>query len=100
MMKPGIGPETVAVRETLAETGVHCRVNYSLGGRLHPATNVFCDYLFCDYLTGEVANGDVAENVRVTWVRKIELGQFIPYDRVFPPVLEALELANVLPGNG
>jgi hypothetical protein len=70
-----VSPEIVAVRETLGETGVHCSVVRSLGSRLHPITNVMCDYLLCEYLGGDATNVDVV-------------------DRIFPLVLEALEVAS------
>lgn len=92
MIKPGVSAEIVAVRETLGETGVHCAVVRSLGSRLHPMTNVYCDYLICDYLGGEAQNLDVVENVSVTWVAKHRLTRFIPAERIFPPILEALEV--------
>ena len=94
VVKPGVSPETVAVRETLGETGVHCTVIRSLGSRLHPITNVLCEYLLCEYLTGNAENVDVVENVSVTWADRRELTRFIPADRIFPPVLEALEVAS------
>lgn len=48
VVKPGATSETVAVRETLAETGVHCTGRTSLGSRLHPVTGVICEYVLCD----------------------------------------------------
>jgi 8-oxo-dGTP diphosphatase len=94
IVKPGVPPETVAIRETLAETSVHCAVIRSLGSRLHPVTNVMCDYLLCEYLAGDAKNVDVVENVSVTWTDRADLTRFIPADRIFPPVLEALEVAS------
>jgi 8-oxo-dGTP diphosphatase len=94
MIKPGVSPETVAVRETLGETAVHCRVVRHLGGRLHPVTNVYCVYLLCEYLGGEAQNMDVAENVSVTWTPSNRLTRFIPAERIFPPILEALEVLD------
>lgn len=94
IVKPGVSPETVAVRETLAETRVHCTVIRSLGSRLHPVTSVMCDYLLCEYLAGDAENVDVVENVSVTWTDRTDLTRFIPADRIFPPVLEALEVAS------
>jgi 8-oxo-dGTP pyrophosphatase MutT (NUDIX family) len=94
MVKPGVAPEQVAVRETLAETGVHCRVVRTLGSRLHPITNVYCDYLLCDYLTGEPENMDQVENVSVTWAPANRLTRFIPIEQIFPPVLDALETSG------
>lgn len=94
MIKPGVRPDTVAVRETLAETGVHCAVVRTLGSRVHPVTNVLCDYVLCEYLSGDAENKDVVENVSVTWINKQNLTRFIPANRIFPPVLEALEVSS------
>lgn len=91
MVKPGASSEIVAVRETLAETGIHCAVVRNLGSRLHPITHVYCDYLLCEYLGGDAQNLDVAENVSVTWTTSDRLTRFIPIDRIFPPALEAIE---------
>jgi 8-oxo-dGTP diphosphatase len=92
MVKPGVPPEIVAVRETLGETDIHCTVVRKLGSRLHPITNVYCDYLLCEYLAGEATNVDIVENVSVLWIDKTRLTRFIPVDRIFPPILEALEV--------
>jgi 8-oxo-dGTP pyrophosphatase MutT (NUDIX family) len=92
MVKPGVSPSIVAVRETFAETGVHCSVVRELGSRLHPITSVYCDYLLCEYLAGEAYNVDIAENVTVTWAAKEKLTRFIPAKTIFPPILEALEV--------
>lgn len=92
VVKPGGSAATVAVRETLAETGVHCTVRREIGSRLHPITDVHCDYLLCDYLTGDAENIDVAENVSVVWADIVQLTRFIPADRIYPPILEALEV--------
>lgn len=94
MIKPGVSPEAVAVRETLGETGVHCSVARHLGSRLHPVTNVYCEYLLCEYLGGEAQNMDVAENVSVTWTPSNRLTRFIPAENIFPPILEALEVLD------
>lgn len=94
IIKPGVPPETVAIRETLGETGVHCVVVCGLGNRVHPITNVFCDYLFCEYLTGNAENVDVVENVDVLRVNKTALTRYIPADQIFPPVLEAIEVSS------
>jgi len=95
MVKPGATSEVVAVRETLGETDVQCVVRGLLGSRLHPATNVMCDYVLCDYVGGVAKNVDVYENVDVAWVSKVELARLIPAGRIYPPVLDALELSNV-----
>lgn len=94
MVKPGVSSEVVAVRETLSETGVHCSVVRQLGSRIHPITNVLCDYLLCEYLAGDAQNMDIIENVSVVWVDRKILPRFIPPDRIFPPVLEVLEVAR------
>ncbi|MGW2090378.1 NUDIX hydrolase [Streptomyces sp. NPDC001880] len=93
MVKPGGSPETVAVQETLAETGIHCAVRQHLGGRLHPSTGVLAEYYLCEHLTGEAANRDPQENVDVTWVPTSALTRFIPAEKIFEPILKALEAA-------
>jgi len=50
-----------------------------------------CEYVLCEYLTGEVHNTDVVENVDAAWAPVDTLAKFIPLDRIFGPVLEALE---------
>jgi 8-oxo-dGTP diphosphatase len=90
VIKPGMSPEIVAIRETLDETRVHCRVVRNLGSRLHPVTSVLCHYVLCDYLAGDASNGDLAENVDVTWADKTTLLQFIPRDQIYNRVLDAL----------
>lgn len=95
MVKPGQRPDTVAVRETLAETGVHCTVTEHLGGRLHPATGVRCEYYLCSYLTGEVENRDADENVSAIWAPRDGLTRFIDARLIFPPALEALSKEGV-----
>ena len=91
VVKPGARPDVVAVRETLAETGVRCTVQCELGNRIHPVTGVLCDYLLCDYLAGEATNSDMVENADVVWTPHDKLTRFIPAERIFPPVLKALE---------
>ncbi|MCX4863482.1 MULTISPECIES: NUDIX hydrolase [unclassified Streptomyces] len=91
MVKPGGSPETVAVQETLAETGVHCAARQHLGGRLHPSTGVLAEYYLCEHLTGEAGNLDPQENVDVTWVPTSALTRFIPAEKIFEPILSALE---------
>lgn len=91
IVKPGGSAPKVAVRETLDETGVHCMVREHLGERLHPITRAFCDYFICDYVHGEAINGDSSENVAVAWAPIAELSRFIPQDRIYPPILDALE---------
>lgn len=93
MVKPGGSPESVAAQETHAETGVHCAVRKHLGERVHPATGVLASYVVCDYLTGEASNRDPHENVDVAWVPIAALSRFIPADRIYPPILSALEAA-------
>lgn len=91
VIKPGASADVVAVRETLAETGIHCSVIRHLGSRVHPVTGVLCEYMLCEYLTGEARNSDVLENIDVAWAPVDSLSKFIPADRIYPPVLEALE---------
>lgn len=92
MVKPGLTAHTVAVRETLTETGIHCAAERTLGRRIHPVTHVLCEYVLCYYLSGEAENRDAGENVSVTWTLTTRLGLFIPAERIYPPVLTALEV--------
>lgn len=89
-VKPGRAAAVVAVEETHAETGVRCTVRQHLGSRVHPATNVLIDYHACDYLLGDAENLDPLENADVQWVPISALTRFIPEDRIYPPILEAL----------
>ncbi|MGW0070567.1 NUDIX hydrolase [Streptosporangium sandarakinum] len=91
VVKPGAVPELAAVRETLAETGVHCTVREPLGERLHPVTGVRCAYYLCDYLAGDATNQDAEENVSVIWAPVNVLTRFIPAEQLYPPILHALE---------
>ena len=95
MVKPGTQPRHVAMRETLRETGVHCSAVEQLGSRIHPITNVICEYWRCEYVAGEATNIDAEENISVTWINKDKLTRIIPGDQVFPPVLEVLSLASL-----
>jgi 8-oxo-dGTP pyrophosphatase MutT (NUDIX family) len=91
VVKPGGAAEVVAVRETLAETGVHCCVREPLGSRQHPMTGVLATYWLCDHLMGEPENRDAEENADATWVPINSLTRFIATERIYPPVLTALE---------
>ena len=93
VVKPGRSADAVAVAETLGETGVRVAVRRRLGSRLHPVTGVLADYLLCDYLAGDAVNADPIENLDVTWVPLSDLGRFIPPERIYPPVLTALQEA-------
>lgn len=64
---------------------------HELGSRVHPITNVLCDYFLCEYMGGEARNIDLAEDVDLAWANKATLARYIPAKRIFPPVLEALE---------
>jgi len=91
IVKPGATPATVAIRETLAETGIHCSIRVELGNRIHPLTGVHARYFLCDYLAGTVENRDAIENASALWVPKQDLARFIPTERIYAPILRALE---------
>lgn len=93
MIKPGLDAPTVAVRETLAETGVHCAPIRSIGSRVHPRTNVLCEYVLCEYLGGDPENRDPGENVSVSWSPTSKLTRFVPVGQIFAPVLAVLEVS-------
>lgn len=90
VVKPGAAVEATAVRETRAETGVHCTVREALGSRLHPTTGVEASYVLCDHLMGEASNLDPVENAEAMWVPITSLTRFIQPDRIYRPVLDAL----------
>ena len=91
VVKPGASAQITAEREALAETGIRCSARNHLGSRLHPATQVQCDYFLCEYLTGEPENRDPVENADVTWAPIERLTRFVPEHAIYPPVLQALE---------
>ena len=91
VVKPGRTPAVVAAEETHAETGVRCAVRQHLGTRIHPVTGVVADYQLAEYLMGEATNRDDRENDAVAWVPIADLPRFIPTDRIYPPILAALE---------
>ncbi|MDI9885934.1 NUDIX domain-containing protein [Streptomyces sp. HNM0645] len=90
MVKPGASPAVVAVEETHAETGVRCAVRKHLGSRIHPVTGVVAEYQLAEYLMGEAVNRDDRENDAVAWVPIDQLPKFIPTEKIYPPILEAL----------
>ncbi|MFB9688427.1 NUDIX hydrolase [Amycolatopsis plumensis] len=94
VVKPGASPAVIAVRETLAETDVHCVVTRKLGTRLHPTTGVLCEYVLCDYVAGEARNVDVVENVAAIWVDRADLTRFVPAAQIYGPVLRALDAVD------
>lgn len=91
MVKPGGTAPDVAVQETVGETGVHAAVRSHLGERLHPVSGVLATYFLCDYLAGDAVNVDVVENSAVAWVAIKGLSKFIPADKIYPPIMAALE---------
>lgn len=91
IIKPGEQGEDVAVRETLAETGVHCAVKEFIGSRVHPVTGVACDYFRCEYLAGEAENRDSVENAGVVWAPCDSVAKFVPRENIYEPVLVILE---------
>ena len=95
IVKPRASASSVAVSETLAETGIHCAVREPLGERVHPFTGVNCDYYMCDFLAGEVENRDPLENVDALWVPKRDVTRFVPAKSVFAPIVKAFERAAV-----
>jgi 8-oxo-dGTP pyrophosphatase MutT (NUDIX family) len=95
MVKPGLDSRTVAVRETLAETGVHVEARELLGARVHPDTDVYCEYIACAYLSGEPENRDEAENVAVAWAPLGRLTTFIEESRLYAGLRNALGIAEI-----
>ena len=79
-------------RETMAETGVRCTVERNLGRRIHPTTNVLCEYLLCVHVTGNASNVDTAENAEVRWVHKERIIYLVPQGQIYKPILKSLKL--------
>jgi 8-oxo-dGTP pyrophosphatase MutT (NUDIX family) len=90
MVKPTARSDAVAAAETLAETGVLCEPTRLVGSRVHPRTNVHCDYHLCRYVAGEARNLDPAENLGVLWVERAKVTALIPRDDIYLPVLDEL----------
>ncbi|MBE1875998.1 NUDIX domain-containing protein [Myceligenerans pegani] len=90
IVKPGAAPADTAVRETFAETNVHCSVKARIGARVHPHTGVYCEYFHCEYLAGEAHNRDVVENASVTWAPIVNLTKFVPESSIYAPILDVL----------
>ncbi|MBQ1165630.1 NUDIX hydrolase, partial [Streptomyces sp. A73] len=70
---------------------MHSAVREHLGSRVHPVTGVSCDYWLCEHRAGEAENRDPLENTDVAWVPIRDLARFIPANKIFPPILAALE---------
>lgn len=96
MVKPAARSDAVAAAETLAETGVLCEPTRLVGSRVHPRTNVHCDYHLCRYIAGEARNLDPAENLGVLWVERAKVTALIPSDDIYLPVLDELIPAGFL----
>jgi ADP-ribose pyrophosphatase YjhB (NUDIX family) len=68
VVKPSEAADVAICDEIKAETGVSVKVVSHLGNRIHPDTNLECDYYHCIYLHGKLNNADLAENSDVRWV--------------------------------
>jgi 8-oxo-dGTP pyrophosphatase MutT (NUDIX family) len=90
VVKPGVEPWSVAIRETYGESRVVCSLVRALGSRLHPITDVICEYFLCSYQAGIATNADAAENTSVAWIGHAALPDFIPHDLIYAPILVAL----------
>jgi ADP-ribose pyrophosphatase YjhB (NUDIX family) len=90
-VKPGQTPEATVVAEIRKETGLSCRIEQSLGTRLHPVTNVNCTYFACRYLHGELTNGDPEENSEADWVAISDIERYIDIDMIFEPLLMKMQ---------
>jgi 8-oxo-dGTP diphosphatase len=66
-------------------------VRVTLGSRVHPLSGVNCEYFLCDYLAGTVEDRDIIKNVDALWAPRREITRFIPADRIFEPIMRALE---------
>lgn len=91
VVKPGQDAGERAVAECAAETGIRSTVTAYLGGRIHPVTSAWCEYYSAEYLAGDLVNGQADENSDVLWAPINRIGRFIDPDRIFGPILNALE---------
>ncbi len=83
-------PEIILEREVKAETNVICKVISSIGKRVHPDTQVVCEYYLCEYLSGELFNADSEENEDVQWVNIDNYERYITSD-IYIKVKNVLE---------
>jgi len=93
IIKPGRAPAATAAQEAFNETGIHCEPIKALGSRIHPVTQVHCEYVLCRYLTGEPTNRDSVENFDALWVERDAVTGLIPEDQMFPAILDLLRAA-------
>jgi 8-oxo-dGTP pyrophosphatase MutT (NUDIX family) len=87
IVKPVEAPEAAICDEIKTETGITVRVETHIGQRLHPNTQVECDYYHCVYLHGNIKNADPDENSEVRWVPIEKAAQYFTSD-IFPPILQ------------
>jgi len=93
IIKPGRASAATATEETFNETGIHCEPIKTLGWRIHPVTQVHCEYVLCRYLTGEPTNRDSVENFDALWVERDAVTGLIPEDQMFSAILDLLRAA-------
>jgi len=90
MLKSGVSENDIIVNEILEETGIVCKPVRRIGRRMHPDTNVICNYWIVNYVSGEPLNGDPKENQEVAWIDIGEYHNMISTD-IFQPIISYLE---------
>jgi ADP-ribose pyrophosphatase YjhB (NUDIX family) len=83
-------PEVILEREVKAETNVICKVISNIGSRVHPDTQVICQYYLCEYLSGDLFNADSEENEDVQWVNIDNYEKYIT-SNIYTKVKDVLE---------
>lgn len=76
--------------EVKGETNISCKVLSLIGERVHPDTQTLCIYYYCEYLHGETLNLDKDENSDVSWVKIIDVDNYIS-SNLFSPVRTLLQ---------
>lgn len=99
-VEPGESPEEACVREVAEEAGVTCRVERTLGGRVHPVTGREISYWLCAHEAGEPSLREPDKADRVGWFTP-ERALALAGEGIFPPVAEVLGRPAVqAPGTG
>jgi 8-oxo-dGTP diphosphatase len=62
----------------------------SISASAYTTTGVLIEYHLAEYLMGDAENRDPDENSEVAWIPRSALTRFIPAEKIYPPILEAL----------
>ena len=90
MVKPRTAPETTAIREPSPKPAFTAP-SYGGSGATYIRSPTCTANTCCATTSPAKPKPGPAENAAVTWAPINGLARFIPADRIFPPILEALE---------